>query len=87
MIALMGNLMGIANPNLSVGQLLQIIMKHLEINLVHEAHDVATRTNDSESSPEIGGKHLLCSSVFDQQLVKGILTSSLRLTDNSYHLE
>lgn len=87
MIVLMGNLMGIANPNLWVGQLLQIIMKHLEIKLVHEAHDVATRTNDSESSPEIGGKHLFCSSVFDQQLVKGILTSSLNLTGYSHHLE
>lgn len=58
MIVLMGNFMGIANPNFRVSQLLQIIMKHLEIKLVHEAHDVATRTIDSESSPEIGGKHL-----------------------------
>ena len=33
------------------------------------------------TAPEIGGKHLLCSSVFDEQLVKGILISSLRLTD------
>lgn len=53
-----GEFHGNRNPNFRVGQLLQIMMKHLEIKLVHEAHDVATRTNDSESSPEIGGKHL-----------------------------